>query len=83
MRCDGLVRHVCMTALCPALVQAAARSGNTCEPWYYAGEKRLIADDKEMTADYFGKSIATTETNFEEYRAAQAELKIQGNSSLP
>lgn len=51
-----------------------------CEAYFYAGSKRLIADDKTTAADYFKKCLATDVKNFEEYQSAEAELKFLSGS---
>ena len=51
-------------------------AGRTCEAYFYAGAKWLIAGNKEAAGDYFRKSIASGVTNFHEYSSALAELKL-------
>ncbi|MBI5395718.1 MAG: tetratricopeptide repeat protein, partial [Verrucomicrobia bacterium] len=46
-----------------------------CEGWYYAGMKRLLADDKATAANCFRKCETTKAVEFMEYHLAQAELK--------
>ncbi len=54
---------------------AAVRSGNLCEAWYYAGMKQLVVGDKHKATDCFRKCMATKQVNFSEYQSAQLELK--------
>lgn len=46
-----------------------------CEAWYYAGMKRLLANDRPTAIDYFRKCLATQKIDFDEYQLAQAELR--------
>lgn len=56
-------------------VLQAARNGETpeivngrrCEAYYYIAEERLRKRDREGAAEFFKQSIATGETNFNEY----------------
>lgn len=65
---------------------AAAGSGDPetdraqhCEGWFYAGMKRLLADDKQAAANCFKSCLATQESAYDEYMLAQAELRrLQG-----
>jgi HEAT repeat protein len=45
-----------------------------CEAYFYAGSKRLIANDQTGAADFFKKCLGTGVTTFEEYHSAEAEL---------
>jgi lipoprotein NlpI len=49
-----------------------------CEAWYYAGEKRWLAGDRESAAQDFRKCLQTERKDFEEYAFAKAELKALG-----
>jgi lipoprotein NlpI len=51
-------------------------AGETCEAYFYAGEKRLLAGDNATATDYFQRSIATDMKNYYEYASAAAELKF-------
>jgi tetratricopeptide (TPR) repeat protein len=53
---------------------AKTEAGNRCEAWYYAGMKRLFAQDKVTAREDFLQCLATKETTFEEYQLAQAEI---------
>lgn len=48
---------------------------NYCEVWYFAGIKRLMAEDQATATDYFRKCLATEQKSYGEYILAQAELK--------
>jgi tetratricopeptide (TPR) repeat protein len=54
---------------------AKTEAGNQCEAWYYAGMKRLFAEDKVAAREDFLKCLATKETTFEEYQLARAEIE--------
>jgi lipoprotein NlpI len=49
-------------------------AGQLCAAYFYAGSKRLVADDKATAMDYFQKSIATDQNALLEYTGAVAEL---------
>ncbi|HUE37687.1 MAG TPA: tetratricopeptide repeat protein [Candidatus Acidoferrum sp.] len=55
--------------------QPADVSSQTCEADYYIGMKYLLAGDKAVAADWFGKALATKEDNYSEFRSAGAELR--------
>jgi tetratricopeptide (TPR) repeat protein len=50
--------------------------GRRCEAYFYAGYKRLIGGEKDMAAEYFGKSIATNAREVPEYQCAADELQV-------
>jgi lipoprotein NlpI len=52
--------------------------GQLCEAWYYAGEKKWLAGDRESAAQYFRKCLQTERIDFEEYAFAKVELKALG-----
>lgn len=47
-----------------------------CEAYFYAGSKRLIANDPSGAADFFKKCLGTGVNTFEEHHSAEAELKV-------
>lgn len=51
------------------------KSQQTCDKWYYAGMKRLIAGDKDTAIAYFQRCIETDEKGEMEYLLARNELK--------
>jgi lipoprotein NlpI len=55
--------------------KAETKRDQTCDAWYYAGMKRLLAGDKSTAIADFHKSIATQATSENEYQFAEAELK--------
>jgi len=52
-----------------------------CEAWYYAGMKRLLANDRPAAFDYFHKCLATQKIDFDEYQLAQAELRAGASAN--
>ena len=58
---------------------AEKEGGHRCEAWFYAGMKKLLSGDKEGSADYLRKCIATEKKGFVEYIFAEAELKALGH----
>jgi len=51
-----------------------------CEAWYYAGMKRLLANDRTAASDYFRKCLATGKADFAESWLARAELRALTSS---
>jgi len=51
-----------------------------CEAWYYAGMKRLLANDRLAASDDFHKCLATGKADFAEFWLAGAELKALASS---
>jgi tetratricopeptide (TPR) repeat protein len=47
-----------------------------CQAYFYAGSKHLVSGDKVTAMDYFQKSVATNQKDYEEYSSAAAELEL-------
>jgi len=56
----------------------ATRRDQTCDAWYYAGIKRLLAGDKSTAIDDLRKCLATKDQTEDEYQCAEAELQALG-----
>ena len=54
---------------------AKKAAGQRCEACCYSGLKKLFSGDKAGAAECFRRCLATEQTNFFEYRLAQAELR--------
>jgi len=55
--------------------EADTKRDQTCDAWYYAGMKRLLAGDKSAAIDNFHNALATQATTENEYQFAGSELK--------
>src|SRR5271157_2830555 len=78
----GQIISLYLGKMTPESVLAAAKDADPkkdrehdCETYFYLGEHALLAGKEEEARRLFQQSVDTGVTNFDEYTAAQAELK--------
>jgi len=63
--------------------QGQELTGHQCEANYYVGMTYLLKNDTVAARDYFTKSVATGERNYEEYQLSRVELAHLSNLAVP
>ena len=74
---DFLLSRIDEKALFAAIEKSDQKKGKgqQCEAWFYAGMKRLLAEEKTAAIAHFRQCLATEKDSFVEFSLAQTELK--------